>query len=692
MPLDDLEKEHRQLARQYKKLERDYRALSIMHEQTMRLHASNEAAKELSNFYNHLLLKNTPGITFMLDRDMMFVLGSAKTVSFLGYGDMQEMVGIPFGTLFADTMPDRWIADTVKQCSKVIEAHRPARYDEKIVTRMGDEIVWQVAITPAEEKDGVFQGVVVVMNDVTELTRAIELADRASMAKSEFLSNMSHEIRTPMNAIIGMTAIAKSSSDIERKDYCLDKIEGASTHLLGVINDILDMSKIEANKLDLSPVNFNFEKMLQKVVNVIIFRVEEKRQNLNIDIDENIPHVLNCDDQRLSQVIANLLSNAVKFTPENGSVSLSSRLLREENGVCTIQVDVADTGIGISEEQQKRLFNSFAQADNSTSRKFGGTGLGLAISKRIVEMMGGAIWMESELGRGTKFTFTIQAERAQGENSPPDLGANKKNIRILVVDDAPEMREYFADTARRLGVKCDAASSGEEACALAERGGSYDMYFIDWQMPGLDGIEISRRISEYDSGKPIVIMMSAADWNKMETEARDAGVKRFLSKPIFPSDISECVRDCLGDGAARGADDADLEDAPIFEGYRMLLAEDVDVNREIMQAVLEPTRLAIDCAENGREALDMYIKSPNGYDIVLMDLQMPEMDGYEATRRIRASDAPRSKTVPIVAMTANVFREDIERCLESGMNDHLGKPLKVGDVMTKLRMYLNGLK
>ncbi|MDR1874716.1 MAG: HAMP domain-containing protein, partial [Synergistaceae bacterium] len=302
-------------------------------------------------------------------------------------------------------------------------------------------------------------GYIITTTDVTEIQVAREKSEQASRAKSGFLSNMSHEMRTPMNAIIGMTAIAKASADIEKKDYCIRKIEDASTHLLGVINDILDMSKIEANKLELSPINFNFEKMLQKVVNVINFRVDEKQQDFTVRIDRDIPHSLIGDDQRLTQVITNLLGNAVKFTPEHGSISLDTHLVKEENGVCTIRIEVTDTGIGISKEQQSRLFSSFEQAESSTSRRFGGTGLGLAISKRIVELMGGRIWIDSEPGKGSTFAFVIQVTRgAEEHHGLLDPGINWKNVRVLAVDDAPEILEYFEDLAGRLGVACDVAA------------------------------------------------------------------------------------------------------------------------------------------------------------------------------------------------------------------------------------------
>ena len=380
-------------------------------------------------------------------------------------------------------------------------------------------------------------------------------AESASRAKSDFLANMSHEIRTPMNAIIGMASIGKSAAFVDRKDYAFERIESASAHLLGVISNILDMSKIEADKLELAPVIFDFEEMLDNVVNFINFIVVEKRQVLTVDIDKEIPRYLVCDNQRLAQVVTNLLSNAVKFTPENGAITLKAALISEVNDICEIRVDVSDTGIGISEGQQDRLFTSFGQAESSISRQYGGTGLGLAISKRIVEMMNGNIWLTSELGKGSVFSFSIQAERAN-------------------IADLPS--------------------------------------------------------SNYDD---------------------------------------------------------DAHEANHFADFHILLAEDVEINREIVLALLEPTQVKIDCAENGLEALQMFLENPQRYDLVFMDIQMPQMDGLEATRRIRALDVPEAKEIPIIAMSANVFREDIEECMEAGMSGHIGKPLDFKEIMEILRKY-----
>jgi CheY-like chemotaxis protein len=363
--------------------------------------------------------------------------------------------------------------------------------------------------------------------------------------------------------------------------------------------------------------------------------------------------------------------------------------LEEEGDSRLIQIKVTDSGIGISEEQQARLFNSFEQADSGTSRKFGGTGLGLAISKRIVEMMGGQIRIESKLGEGASFIFTMRAERAA--DAPPELirpGVDRAGIRVLAVDDAPETLEYFAEIARHFGISCDLAADGEDAMALIEKNGAYDLYFVDRYMPKMDGIELSRRIRARGEAESVSLRISATEWIRIQRDARGVGVNKFLPKPLFASTIADCINECLGTEALVEAENAKPDTAGVFAGRSLLLAEDIEINREILLTLLESTELAITCAENGAEALRIFAEAPGKYDMIFMDVHMPEMDGYEATRRIRALDVPEAESVPIIAMTANVFREDIEKCMECGMNDHVGKPLDFDDVLAKLRKHI----
>jgi CheY-like chemotaxis protein len=420
--------------------------------------------------------------------------------------------------------------------------------------------------------------------------------------------------------------------------------------------------------------------------------VGEKGQNLFVKADPDIPPYIVSDEQRLAQVITNLFSNAVKFTPEGGDITLRVHKEDEQDGIVTLLFEVSDTGIGISEEQRKKLFNPFVQADSGISRKFGGTGLGLTISKRIIEMMQGSIWVESQLGKGSTFKFTIKAEKGALADESRVLPPKMENIRALVADDSAELREYFAGMAERIGFACDLAEDGYEALRLLDKK-DYDIFFVDWSMPGMDGIELTRKIRDRVGSKKVIIMISSTEWSRIEAAARAAGVDGFIPKPLYASYIVDCINQHLsvpqeaGSSAPAAGGMNDLR----LAGKRILLAEDIEINREIVLTLLEPMDLVILPAENGIQALEMFRADPDGFDLIFMDVHMPEMDGYEATRRIRAFEAQRSKIpgrVPIIAMTANVFAEDIEKCIAAGMDDHVGKPLDIKLVVEKLRKFL----
>jgi len=413
------------------------------------------------------------------------------------------------------------------------------------------------------------------------------------------------------------------------------------------------------------------------------------------------------DDQRLAQVITNLLGNAIKFTPENGSINLNTRLIEERDGICSLQVSVSDTGIGMTPEQQKRAFTSFEQAESSTTRKYGGTGLGLAISKSIIELMGGTIDVISEVGKGSTFAFNVKMKR--GESSPQRLlspDVNLKNVRIMVVDDDQDILNYFKEISHEFGVSCDTALNGNEAIKIIKEKGRYHIYFIDWKMPGMDGIQLTAELKAHqESAKSVVIMITAAEWTAVENEARKAGVDKFLSKPLFPSCIANVINEALGIDQQKHDNVKGNDISGIYNGRNILLVEDVEINRDIVYALLEPTNINIDYAQNGKEAVRMFSENPDRYEVIFMDVQMPEMDGYEATRKIRALEKQNESTsfaagetrsnnreslkrIPIVAMTANVFREDVERCMEAGMDNHIGKPLDFNELLEKLNIYL----
>jgi len=527
----------------------------------------------------------------------------------------------------------------------------------------------------------------------TRLATEKEIAEKGSRAKSNFLSHMSHEIRTPLNAIIGMIKIGISTEDADKKNYCLKRAESASKHLLGIINDILDMSKIESDIFELSSNEIDFEEMLMEIANVANVRAEEKKQVFIVNLSKDVPARIESDELHLSQVLTNLLSNAIKFTPEKGMVVLSVDKAEETGDDIELRIEITDTGIGMTEEQQARLFRPFIQADASITKKFGGTGLGLVICKKIIELMGGNIRIDSELDKGSKFTFTIKAKKLS-EKPRADLhaGINADELRILAVDNSIDIREFFINTMEGLRLSCDIAANGAEALEMIRRADvPYNIFFIDWQLSDINGVELTKRIKDIYAENSVIIMSSMADWHVIEKEAVAAGVNCSIPKPLFPSGLINAINTCMGESykAAPHHEHKELiRKIYDFSSHTVLIAEDIEINREIMSAILSETDITIDFAETGKTAVSMFRENPDKYSLILMDINMPEMDGYEAARQIRALDIEKAKTIPILAMTANVFREDIERCLSSGMNDHTGKPIDASALFGMINKYI----
>ena len=531
-----------------------------------------------------------------------------------------------------------------------------------------------------------------------ELAEALELAQQANRAKTIFLSNMSHDIRTPMNAIIGFTALAATHAGNEERvrDY-LSKINQSSTHLLSLINDVLDMSRIESGKMNLNEQPENLPEILHNLRNIIQADIQTRHLNLYIDtVDVSNENIL-CDRLRLNQILLNLMSNAIKFTPEGGTVSL--KIIEKEApapGICAFEFHVKDTGIGMSPEFLATVFEPFTRERNSTVSGIQGTGLGMAITKNIVDLMHGDIQAFSEQGKGTEFVVNLSFTVVDVVPAPIGVIGDLKDLRALVVDDDIDACQSVTRMLRQAGMRPEWTSRGREAVAraqeAAEMGDGYKVYILDWQMPDMGGLETAQKIRESVGSDVPIIFFSAYDWTDIVDKARTVGVTDFISKPLFASELNAALLRACGKSVAANAEAQQASDEDEgFNGRRILLAEDNELNREIAMEILGEVGLEIEPAENGRIAFEMMRDSqPGYYDLVLMDVQMPEMNGYDATRAIRALENPALANVPIIAMTANAFEEDKRAALEAGMNGHLSKPIDVPALMETLSKILKG--
>ena len=514
------------------------------------------------------------------------------------------------------------------------------------------------------------------------LSDALAAAEQASKAKTAFLSSMSHEIRTPMNAIIGLDNIALNDPETPEKtrDY-LEKIGASADHLLNLINDILDMSRIESGRMTLRNEEFSFRKLLEAVNTMFSSQCQEKGLEYQCRINSEVDDYYIGDSMKLRQVLINILGNAVKFTPEGGKVELQVERKARYEGKTTLAFAISDTGIGISEEFMPRLFDSFAQEDASNTSKYGSSGLGLAITKNIVEMMNGSISVKSVKGEGSTFTINVTLDassRKENENDSFEQMINPEKLAFLIVDDDPIACEHAKLVLEKAGIAAETAVSGARAVEMVKlrhaRQEPFDLILVDWQMPEMDGVETARQIRSATGDESAIIILTAYRWDDVLEEALLAGVDSFMAKPLFAGAVMEEYQSAL---QRKKQIIAQKQQKAQLNGRRILLAEDVQINAEIMLMVLQSREMETEHAVNGKIAVDMFASHPEGYyDAILMDLRMPEMDGLEATRQIRAMEREDAKDIPIIALTANAFDEDVQRSLQAGMNAHLSKPVQ----------------
>ena len=640
-----------------------------------------------------------------LNVDDVFLMLDAKT-SKTDYvsPNIGRLLGIPWKTVrqdvhaLAELRPQN-DPDRDKNFLEGLSRGEQREWDAAYLHQETRELRWFHIIAMGSEVEGRTK-YILVMSDRTAdkqinqaLSDAVAAAETANRAKSTFLSNMSHDIRTPMNAIIGFTTLALSNIDDKDrvKDY-LTKTLASSNHLLSLINDVLDMSRIESGKIHLEEVEVNLSDVLHDLKTIVSGQIYAKQLELYMDATDVTDEDVYCDKTRLNQILLNLLSNAIKFTPAGGTVSVRVRQLAGKvHGCGQYEFRIKDNGIGMSPEFAKKIFEPFERERTSTVSRIQGTGLGMAITKNIVDMMGGTIEVQTAQGKGSEFIICLPL-RTQDEHRPVEKITELEGLKALVVDDDFNTCDSVTKMLVKVGMRAEWTLSGKEAVLRArqsiEMSDVYHAYIIDWRLPDMNGIEVTRQIRSLHDDTPIIIL-TAYDWSDIEVEAKAAGVTAFCSKPMFMSDLRETLMSALGQKLTDASQELLPEEDADFKDRHILLVEDNELNREIAQEILREYGFRVDTAENGAVAVEkVRTAAPGSYDLVLMDVQMPVMDGYTATRQIRALEDPALAGIPILAMTANAFDEDRRNAMESGMNGFLSKPIVIGDLVQELHKIL----
>ena len=640
-----------------------------------------------------------------LNVDDVFLMLDAETakVDYVS-PNIERLLGIPWKEVRQDAralaaLHPKDSPDRDKNYLEGLLSGQQREWDDEYVHLETGERRWFHIVAMGSEVEGRTKHILVMSDRTADrqvnqaLSDAVAAAETANRAKSTFLSNMSHDIRTPMNAIIGFTTLAISNIDDKNrvKDY-LSKTLASSNHLLSLINDVLDMSRIESGKIHLEEVEVNLSDVLHDLKTIVSGQIYAKQLELYMDAMDVTDEDVYCDKTRLNQVLLNLLSNAIKFTPAGGTVSVRVRQLAGKvRGCGQYEFRVKDNGIGMSPEFAQKIFEPFERERTSTVSKIQGTGLGMAITKNIVDMMGGTIEVQTAQGKGTEFIVCVPM-RAQTEQRPVEKITELEGLKALVVDDDFNTCDSVTKMLVKVGMRAEWTLSGKEAVLRArqsiEMSDAYHAYIIDWRLPDMNGIEVTRQIRSLHDDTPIIIL-TAYDWSDIEVEAKAAGVTAFCSKPMFMSDLRETLMSALGQKQTDAAQGLLPDKNADFKGKQILLVEDNELNREIALEILREYGFRVDTAENGAVAVEkVSTAAPGSYDLVLMDVQMPIMDGYTATRQIRALDDPARATLPILAMTANAFDEDRRNALESGMNGFLSKPIVIGDLVQELHKIL----